>query len=228
MLCRRVPAFAAQIRSMLLSLWGHRYLVGRGYLDRREASSIYSSFLIVALSRARGGLEGSPSKGTTYILNHLLEARAISPNSGGRLVIDRAAADAAIARTTTEFVSLMAQGNATAIRSLLQRYVVITPAIRDLLPQLGPEPPPLLPGLPHGGSLEPAGHLSEFSTKLRSTSPVDSNRMEKSLPCAQALDYLDECNSLNDLLLSADEAALGTADAIQNLGHSTMSSGTSI
>jgi hypothetical protein len=136
---------AAQIRSMLLSLWGHRYLVERGYLDRREAVSIYSSFLIVALSRARGGLDRSPSKGSTYIFNHLLEAKAISLNSAGRLVIDRAAADATIARTTTEFVSLMAQGNAAAIKSLLQRYVLITPAIHDLLPRLGPEPPLLCP-----------------------------------------------------------------------------------
>ena len=132
---------AAQIRSMLLSLWGHRYLVEQGYLERREAESIYSSFLIVALTRARAGLDGSPSKGTTYILNHLLEAKAVSPTSDGRLAIDRAKADVTIAQTTTEFISLMAQGNASAIKSLLQRYVLITPAIRDLLPRLGPEPP---------------------------------------------------------------------------------------
>jgi hypothetical protein len=55
--------------------------------------------------------------------------------------IDRAAADAAIARTTTEFVSLMAQGDAASVKSLLQRYVLITPAIRDLLPRLGAAPP---------------------------------------------------------------------------------------
>ena len=132
---------AAQIRSMLLSLWGHRYLVEQGYLERREAESIYSSFLIVALTRARAGLDGSPSKGTTYILNHLLEAKAVSPTSDGRLAIDRAKADVTIAQTTTEFISLMAQGNASAIKSLMQRYVLITPAIRDLLPRLGPEPP---------------------------------------------------------------------------------------
>src|SRR5262249_45309627 len=64
---RENAAVAAQIRSMLLSLWGHRYLIEHGYLDRREASSIYSAFLIPALARARGGLASTPSQGSTYV-----------------------------------------------------------------------------------------------------------------------------------------------------------------
>jgi hypothetical protein len=37
---RENSAVAGQIRSMLLSLWGHRYLIERGYLDRRETASL--------------------------------------------------------------------------------------------------------------------------------------------------------------------------------------------
>ncbi|MDB6009994.1 MAG: hypothetical protein JWL65_2244, partial [Gammaproteobacteria bacterium] len=50
---REDAAVAGQIRSMLLSLWGHRYLIEHGYLDRRETASLYSAFLIPALARAR-------------------------------------------------------------------------------------------------------------------------------------------------------------------------------
>jgi hypothetical protein len=39
-----------------------------------------------------------------------------------------------------EFISLMAKGDATAVKSLLQHYVVVTPAIRDVLARLGPAP----------------------------------------------------------------------------------------
>jgi len=60
---------------MLLSLWGHRYLIEHGYLDRRETASLYSAFLIPALARVRGGLGSTPSQGSTYVLNHLLEGR---------------------------------------------------------------------------------------------------------------------------------------------------------
>src|ERR1700722_6085816 len=132
---------ANQIHSMLLSLWGHRYLIEHGYLDRRETASLYSAFLIPALARARGGLASTPSQGSTYVLNHLLEAGAISASADGRFNINRAAADAEIARAAREFISLMAKGDATAIKSLLQHYVAVTPAIRDVLARLGAAPP---------------------------------------------------------------------------------------
>src|SRR6267154_189063 len=138
---RENGAVAGQIRSMLLSLWGHRYLIEHGYLDRRETASLYSAFLIPALARARGGLGSTPSQGSTYVLNHLLEAGAISASADGRFTINRAAADADIARAAMEFISPMAKGDATVVKSLLQHYAVVTPAIRDVLARLGPAPP---------------------------------------------------------------------------------------
>jgi hypothetical protein len=126
---------------MLLSLWGHRYLIEHGYLDRRDSASLYTAFLVAALPRVRNGLESSPSRGSTYLLNRLVEAGAISVNTDGRLTIHPAAADAAITGAASEFISLMAKGDAAAIKSLLQRYVVVTPTIRDVLARLGPAPP---------------------------------------------------------------------------------------
>ena len=138
----RANASAAnQIRSMLLSLWGHRYLIEHGYLERREIGSLYSAFLIPALARIRSGVAGSPaSQGSTYVLNHLLEAGAISVSAGGRFTINRAAADADIARAAREFISPMAKGDAAAVDSLLRHYGVITPEIRGVLARLGPPP----------------------------------------------------------------------------------------
>jgi hypothetical protein len=136
---RENGSVASQIRSMLLSLWGHRYLIEHGYLDQRETASLYSAFLIEAL--ARYGRLASPAQGSTYVLNHLLEAGAISASADGRLTINRAAADADIARAAMEFISPMARGDATVVKSLLQHYVVVTPAIHDLLARLGPAPP---------------------------------------------------------------------------------------
>jgi hypothetical protein len=138
---RENASVANQVRSMLLSLWGHRYLIEHGYLDRRETASLYSAFLIPALARVRGGLGSTPSQGSTYVLNHLLEAGAISASADGRLTINRAAADADITRAAGEFISLMAKGDAAAVKSLLQHYVVVSPAIRDVLARLGPAPP---------------------------------------------------------------------------------------
>jgi hypothetical protein len=138
---RENGAVAGQIRSMLLSLWGHRYLVDHGYLDGRETASLYSAFLIPALARARGGLASTPSQGSAYVLNHLLEAGAISATADGRFEINRAAADADIARAAMEFISAMSRGDATMVKSLLQHYAVVTPAIHDVLARLGPAPP---------------------------------------------------------------------------------------
>jgi hypothetical protein len=137
---RENGAVAGQIRSMLLSLWGHRYLIEHGYLDQREAATLYGAFLIPALARARGGLTSTPGQGSTYVLNHLLEAGAISLGADGRLKIDSVTANADIVRAAMEFISPMAKGDATTVKALLQRYVVVTTTIRDVLARLGPTP----------------------------------------------------------------------------------------
>ena len=131
---------ANQVRSMLLSLWGHRYLIEHGYLERRETASLYSAFLIPALARVRGGLASPAGRGSTYVLNHLLEAGAISASADGRFTINRATADADIARAAMEFVSAMSKGDADAVKTLLQHYAVVTPTIRNVLARLGPAP----------------------------------------------------------------------------------------
>jgi hypothetical protein len=137
---RENGSVAGQIRSMLLSLWGHRYLIEHGYLDQRETASLYSAFLLEALARY-GSVASSASQGSTYVLNHLFEAGAISVSADGRFMINRAAADADIARAAMEFISPMGRGDATAVKSLLQHFAVVTPAIRDVLARLGPAPP---------------------------------------------------------------------------------------
>jgi hypothetical protein len=155
---RENASVANQIHSMLLSLWGHRYLIEHGYLDRRETTSLYSAFLIPALARVRGGLGSTQSQGSTYVLNHLLEAGAIAANADGRFKINRAAADADIARAAMEFISPMAKGDATSIKSLLQHYVRVTPAIHDVLARLGPAPPLERQVYPTADRLRPAAH----------------------------------------------------------------------
>jgi hypothetical protein len=132
---------AAMVRSMLLSLWAHRYLIRHGYLDPRETASLYTAFLVPALARARSGLYScTPCQGSTYILNHLLESGAISLGKDGRFRIDSAAADTDIERAATEFITPMAKGDADAVKALLQHYVAITPAIRNALARVGPAP----------------------------------------------------------------------------------------
>ena len=136
---RESGSVAVQIRSMLLSLWGHRYLIEHGYLDQREAASVYSGFLIEAV--ARYGPATVQSQASTYVLNHLLEAGALSAGPDGRIKINSAAADADIVRAATEFISAMSKGDAPAVRALLQHYGVVSPPIRDVLARLGPAPP---------------------------------------------------------------------------------------
>jgi hypothetical protein len=143
---REDGSVASMIRSMLLSLWGHRYVIEHGYIDPSDAATRYSAFLVPALSRARGGLHScTPCQGSTYILNHLLEAGAVALDADGRLKIDSAAADADIVRAAKEFISPMAKGDAKLVKSLLQHYAVVTPTIRDILARLGPTPGLLRP-----------------------------------------------------------------------------------
>ena len=132
---------ASQIRSMLLSLWAHRYLIERGYLDAHEKASLYSAFLVPALARIRGGLGSSPAQGSTYVLNRLLDAHAILSDANGHFKIDSARADAEITRAANEFISAMATGDVETVRALLRRYVVIRPEVQSAIDHMGPAPP---------------------------------------------------------------------------------------
>jgi hypothetical protein len=57
-----------------------------------------------------------------------------------------------------EFISLMAKGDATSVKSLLQHYVVVTPAIHDVLARLGPAPPLQRPVYRTANRLSPTDH----------------------------------------------------------------------
>jgi hypothetical protein len=70
--------------------------------------------------------------------SRICRGRPASPGADGHFTINRAAANADIARSATGFISLEAKGDATAIKSLLQRYVVVTPAFRDFYWTLWP------------------------------------------------------------------------------------------
>jgi hypothetical protein len=133
-------AVAAQIRSMLLALWGHRYLIEHGFLDRGESDSLYSAFVVVALAGIRAGLDSTPRQGASYVLNHLMAAGALTVASDGHLNINRSAADSDIVRAAAEFITPMAKGDAATVQSLLRQYVVITPMVRSVLARLGPLP----------------------------------------------------------------------------------------
>jgi hypothetical protein len=61
-------------------------------------------------------------------------------SADGRFTINRAAAAADTARAAMELISLTAKGDASAVKSLLRHYVVVTPAIRDVLARLAPTP----------------------------------------------------------------------------------------
>ena len=132
---------AGQIRSMLLSLWGHRYLIEHGYLESRGGGALYAAFLVPALDRARDGLEGPRSQASTYILNHLIEAGAVRADADGRFTIDPMRADAEVTRAASEFVTLMAKGDLVAIEMLLARYVIVSPEVKAELDRIGPSPP---------------------------------------------------------------------------------------
>jgi hypothetical protein len=139
---------AGQIRSMLLSLWAHQYLIDQGYLERGQESSIYAAFLVPALARLRAGLGTTPSQGSTYILNQLLESGAFRVDASHRVVIDGRRARDSIIRASGEFIAPMAAGNVAAVKALLTKYVVVRPEVTSLLAQLGPTRSGYLPIFP--------------------------------------------------------------------------------
>jgi hypothetical protein len=136
---------AQQIQSMLLSLWAHQYLIDTGKLQRSEGATLYSAFLVPALARAGGGLGSSSARGSSYILNCLLEAQAFRLDKSGRMLIDSARARETITKTIRDFVPLIAAGNVGAIRARLSHYAVINPELQKILSRVEPRDASFVP-----------------------------------------------------------------------------------
>jgi hypothetical protein len=145
---------AQQIQSMLLSLWAHQYLIDQGKLQRSEGTTLYSAFLVPALARAGGGLGSSAARGSTYILNCLLEAQAFHLDKSGRVLIDPTRARDTITKTIRDFVPLIAAGNVGAIRTRLSRYAVISPELQRILNRIEPRDANFVPVFVSAARLE--------------------------------------------------------------------------
>ena len=133
-------AVAGQIRSMLLSLWGHRYLIQHGDRDARESGILYYAFLVPALARIQGSPGSPQQRGSTYILNRLLAAGAMHIDLAGHFVVDSTKADTAVVVIARQFVSLMAKGDARGVHAQLVRYGSIRPDVAALMRRIKPRP----------------------------------------------------------------------------------------
>ena len=133
---RQNATAAAQIRSMLLSVWGHHYLLQHGYREQGGTHAVYAAFLVRALSQVRDGVHSVQARGYAYVLNRLLEDGGVRLSESGTFLIDEAQAHLAIEKAAREFVSLMASGDAAGVSAQLARYAVVKPEVQSTLQRL--------------------------------------------------------------------------------------------
>jgi hypothetical protein len=124
---------AGQIRSMLLSVWGHHYLLQHGYQEKGGTHAVYAAFLVRALSQVRDGVHSEQARGYAYVLNRLLEGGGVRLGENGVFLIDEAQAHVAIEKAAREFVSLMSSGDTAGISAQLTQYAIERPEVQASL-----------------------------------------------------------------------------------------------
>ena len=101
---------------------------------------MYTTFLASTFRTLRFGVSSAHAQGMALQLNWLLDAGAVLAKPDGTFAIDFAKLKPAIVSLTREILTIQAQGDYAAAKTLLDRMVVIRPEVQRALDRLADLP----------------------------------------------------------------------------------------
>src|SRR6267142_1849713 len=117
-----------------------QFLVDNGALDRSLERTMYVTFLASAFRSIRFGLNEAHGKGVALQLNTLLDAGAVHVATDGTFSVVPAKVREAVAKLTSEIMTLQAAGDVARARDWLKTVGVIRPEVQRLLDKLSNVP----------------------------------------------------------------------------------------
>jgi hypothetical protein len=134
-----------EAKADISGLWALQQLMDKGVLDRTQERAMYTTFLASTFRTLRFGLSSSHAKGMALQVNWLLDTGGFSVGKDGRFAVDFARVKQGVAGLTTEIMTLQATGDYARAKALMERLVVIRPAVKAMLERLGDVPVDIAP-----------------------------------------------------------------------------------
>jgi hypothetical protein len=126
-------------------LFALQFLVDRGVLDRSLADTMYTTFLASIFRSIRFGITEAHGRGVAIQLNYFLDHGGVVVNADGTFAVDAAKIKDNVTALTRDIMTLQAEGNYAAARSLLDTMGVVRPQVQALLDKLTDVPVDIAP-----------------------------------------------------------------------------------
>ncbi len=129
-----------EAKADISGLWALQHLLDKGVLDKSQEKAIYVTFLASSFRTLRFGLTESHAKGMALQLNWLLDTGGFTVDASGRFGVDFGKVKAGVTGLTTEIMTIQATGDYARAKALLDRMLIIRPAVKAMLDRLNDVP----------------------------------------------------------------------------------------
>lgn len=138
-----------EAKADITGLWALQYLIDKGVVDRHMESAIYVTFLASAFRSVRFGVTEAHGKGIALQFNYLSDEGAITfdERKGVFRIVPSKIKDA-VAKLTSEILTLQAEGSYERASEMLEKYGVVRPVMQAALDRLKSVPVDIEPTFP--------------------------------------------------------------------------------
>ncbi len=117
-------------------LWALQFLMDAGVIDKAQERAMYTTFLASTFRTLRFGVSSAHAQGMALQFNWHLDSGAVTAKADGTFAFDLEKLKASVVSLTREILTIQAQGDYAAAKSLLDRMVVIRPEVQRALDRL--------------------------------------------------------------------------------------------
>ena len=138
-----------EAKADITGLWALQYLIDRGVVDKRMEQTLYTTYLASAFRSVRFGINEAHGRGVAMQFNYLTDEGAIRYNEqAGTFSIDHTKVKEAVRKLTHELLTLEAEGSYDKAKTILDKYALIRPPMKQALDKLVNVPVDIEPVFP--------------------------------------------------------------------------------
>lgn len=138
-----------EAKADVAGLWALQYLIDKGVIEKRMQRTLYTTYLASMFRSVRFGLTSSHARGVAMQFNYFTDEGVINfDERTGRFSVDGVKIKDAVRRLTRELLTIEAEGSYDKAKSMLTKYSLVRPAMKDGLDRLKDVPVDIEPIFP--------------------------------------------------------------------------------
>jgi len=142
-----------EAKADIAGLFALQFLVDKGQIAKDFERTMYTTFLASAFRSIRFGITEAHGRGQAVQLNYLLDKGAFTVNADGTFAVAADKIREAVTALTHDIMTLQAEGNYAAARTMLDTLGVIRPPTQAVLDRLKDVPVDIAPRFPTADAL---------------------------------------------------------------------------